>query len=501
MAVESAADRSAFFRATGFGTTVTWTPQGGSAATLEAIFDDHTVIDEGFGRGAVPVQARSAQLLLSEADLPDGASRGDAVSVDGGSYDVKSIRPDGTGLAVVTLESVRFRLISTIMGSEGDSRISQGIVSSSFDMRAAWPMVRDLSLGRVDHPLALAKGVGSETIAQVRARWASEVDAAKAAGAGMIHMLAGTNTATDPSAVLADVYADIDWMQDYATGKGLVVVGSNELPRYDYAAGSAQILKLEAIRDYLASRHNPARGRVIFDGYSAFADAYANKATTGMNPLRDADMPHLSHFGGYLYCKLMLAALDAAYPGKLPSVDLYARSGVVNGPAFDGVSPTGYVLSGQTATAPDTITISFSGGWLEFVVNLAASASSRVINIARTWSWPIAGATPGTSLIEMFCEMEMDAGSTGLRHVAIDSTAYKSGYSPLTGFSDGRVNEIIADKGAIFPNEAYAATLRTNAVLLPADAARLVTNQYFETLANVPVSFTGRFKAPSLRIN
>ena len=52
MAVESAADRAIFLDVDDFGTAATYTPSGGSAATVNGIFDnDFVEVDAGGGVG------------------------------------------------------------------------------------------------------------------------------------------------------------------------------------------------------------------------------------------------------------------------------------------------------------------------------------------------------------------------------------------------------------------------------------------------------------------
>lgn len=86
-----------------FGIAVSWTPAGGSAATLTALFDNAARIEADYAEAGGYV-AEEATLTLREADIPAGAAKDDAVTVDSAAYLVKAILPDGTGLANVTLE-------------------------------------------------------------------------------------------------------------------------------------------------------------------------------------------------------------------------------------------------------------------------------------------------------------------------------------------------------------------------------------------------------------
>jgi len=57
--------------------------------------------ESGFG-----VQNSRATIQCRESDIPVGGAVGDAVTFRGAAHTVKSIQPDGTGMAIVTLEEV-----------------------------------------------------------------------------------------------------------------------------------------------------------------------------------------------------------------------------------------------------------------------------------------------------------------------------------------------------------------------------------------------------------
>lgn len=83
-----------------FAVDVTYTPSGGSARIIRAAFENGY---RQFDLGGVPVESNTPELSVATENLPTGAARGDAVSVDGVSYTVRDIRPDGHGLTVLTL--------------------------------------------------------------------------------------------------------------------------------------------------------------------------------------------------------------------------------------------------------------------------------------------------------------------------------------------------------------------------------------------------------------
>ena len=99
MAIESAADRAVFVA--DFGEAVSWTV-GATAHAMTAIFHNGTAMSDGFE--GPPVLNRRATLSMAAASVPVGGGEGDAVSVGGVGYLVKSVEPDGTGWCLVRLE-------------------------------------------------------------------------------------------------------------------------------------------------------------------------------------------------------------------------------------------------------------------------------------------------------------------------------------------------------------------------------------------------------------
>lgn len=101
MSVESAADRAAFLA--DFGEVITWTV-GAAVSSLTVIAHAGTTRMEAED-GAAVLNNR-ATLQCREADIPLGAARGNAVGFRSLAHIVKSIEPDGAGMAVILLEEV-----------------------------------------------------------------------------------------------------------------------------------------------------------------------------------------------------------------------------------------------------------------------------------------------------------------------------------------------------------------------------------------------------------
>lgn len=116
MPVETAADRLVFLDADEFGCEVTYTPVGGGgSSTVVGIFDsDYLAVDVG---SEIQAATRQPRLLCRVDDLVAGARENDVIAISAeqlvaagldpagaGTYLVKVIQPDGTGMVTLALE-------------------------------------------------------------------------------------------------------------------------------------------------------------------------------------------------------------------------------------------------------------------------------------------------------------------------------------------------------------------------------------------------------------
>jgi hypothetical protein len=101
MAVESLDDLAVFLSVDDFGVAATYTPTGGSASTVNGIFDNDIIeVDAG---GNVPMAVRQPRFLCRTNDVSD-AAEGDALVVNATSYTIRVVDHDGTGMTVLALE-------------------------------------------------------------------------------------------------------------------------------------------------------------------------------------------------------------------------------------------------------------------------------------------------------------------------------------------------------------------------------------------------------------
>jgi len=84
-----------------FGQAVTYTPSGGSPASVSAVFDAaYQLVTLGLD---VEVDAVGPVLGVRLGDLASAPARGDGVTVGSTSYTVRSVHPDGQGGAQLIL--------------------------------------------------------------------------------------------------------------------------------------------------------------------------------------------------------------------------------------------------------------------------------------------------------------------------------------------------------------------------------------------------------------
>tara|TARA_R100000808_G_scaffold155_1_gene1099 strand:+ start:6272 stop:6577 length:306 start_codon:yes stop_codon:yes gene_type:complete len=100
MAVETSDDRK--YLLADFGVVALYTPVGGAQVSITVIFDnEYEAVDAG---GSVAFAMQLPKILCRSADVT-GVSEGAAIVIDGTSYVVRVIMPDGTGMTELMLEA------------------------------------------------------------------------------------------------------------------------------------------------------------------------------------------------------------------------------------------------------------------------------------------------------------------------------------------------------------------------------------------------------------
>tara|TARA_R100000541_G_scaffold35435_1_gene43696 strand:- start:108 stop:413 length:306 start_codon:yes stop_codon:yes gene_type:complete len=99
MPVETATDRAIIL--SDFGLTATYTPVGGAAKSITVIFDNDYYSADGSGSVAFAMTQPKAQArTLDLTGVVEGAS----LVIEGVSYIIRVVMPDGTGMTEVMLE-------------------------------------------------------------------------------------------------------------------------------------------------------------------------------------------------------------------------------------------------------------------------------------------------------------------------------------------------------------------------------------------------------------
>jgi hypothetical protein len=104
MPVESADDRLTFLDPDEFGTEAAYTPLNGTAADIAGIFNNpHLPVVVG---EHVATSDAQPTFLCRTDDIPadaQGGDAGDTLAVDGVTYRVTDLHPDGSGMTLVVL--------------------------------------------------------------------------------------------------------------------------------------------------------------------------------------------------------------------------------------------------------------------------------------------------------------------------------------------------------------------------------------------------------------
>ena len=101
MAVEGDTERAIFFSTDDFATSATYTPSGGSAATVNGVFDkEYSLAD----LGVVGVGSNDPRFICRTVDV-SSAANGDSIVVNAVTYTVRNVEDDGSGITTLVLEA------------------------------------------------------------------------------------------------------------------------------------------------------------------------------------------------------------------------------------------------------------------------------------------------------------------------------------------------------------------------------------------------------------
>jgi len=94
-------DFTEFFETDDFAITAIHTPDGGSPANVDGVFDnEYLLIDDG----EVGIEATAPMFQCAAADV-SGVAAGDVLNVNGTNYNIVEVKPDGTGTTFLRLST------------------------------------------------------------------------------------------------------------------------------------------------------------------------------------------------------------------------------------------------------------------------------------------------------------------------------------------------------------------------------------------------------------
>ena len=102
MAIESDTERAVFLSTSDFGQAATYTPSGGSGASISGVYDaGDGLVDLG---GRVGVTSADPSFHCRTSDV-SSAAEGDALVTGSSNYTIREVINDGTGMTALMLEA------------------------------------------------------------------------------------------------------------------------------------------------------------------------------------------------------------------------------------------------------------------------------------------------------------------------------------------------------------------------------------------------------------
>lgn len=326
----------------------------------------------------------------------------------------------------------------------GDSRVDYGRVNTSankqFTGRSVLSWLRFLTKQAFDADITNVNAAAGITSAQVLAL----MQAAPAIPTcGTVVVFVSTNdrnTITGEASIVT-----LKAIEDLALSCGQIVVWLNETPR-----DGANTLNATQLKDHLnvvswLSKRGDRPGVYVADSFGAIVDPSNSSAAPLTNRL--ADGLHQNAYGAHAIANALLPVFNHLFPARnllcQSAADAYDATnnprgvlntnpmlaftgGTISAPAAGSMSGT--LAANYTATLANgtglTVTLSkvTSGGkdWQQIAVTGTPTSAGANVKIAATTS--IASLLSAADVIDQFCEIEVDAGQTGLNSVQMEAS-------------------------------------------------------------------------------
>lgn len=401
----------------------------------------------------------------------------------------------------------------------GDSRADLGrnISGSSRNLNARGVLdwARFLTRQRFDHEYTDIYATSGQTTQYIID---NHLQPAIASGAGTIVCYVGLNDRRVSGGVAASItITGLTTIRDavVSAGRIMVFVADNPVGNAANTADRLTSPQLQyhcQVHDWLLGQNSPGKGIYVVDPWPTLAD---QTVTTGDNiTAKFTDGLHPNQFGSYYGFGRSLASLFTdLFPARniIPATlaDAYDATNNLRGVLTANVTTAG---TGGTVTAPgagamtgvvaDSYTATLANG-----TGLTVTLSKTADADGKIWQQIVASGTPTTAgallsigpasaagsvggdMIEVFCEMGIDAGQTGVNAIVL------AGFAGTEG-----INFFDLDRGAatdIYPTDAMQGIMRARYVRTGTGSAQATFRVYF--LQNVAVSTTIRFRALGIR--
>lgn len=394
----------------------------------------------------------------------------------------------------------------------GDSRVDHGRVNTAgnkqFTSRSILSWLRFLTKQSFDADIANVNAASGISSAQVLALMEAAPDIPTCGTVVVVVSTNDRNTITGEASIVT-----LKAIEDLAIGRGQVVVWANETPR-----DGANALSAVQLRDHLnviswLSKRGSRPGVYVGDTFGALVDPASAAAAPLSNRL--ADGLHPNAYGVHAIATALLPVFNHLFATRnllcQSSADAYDANnnprGVLNAnPMMTGTSGTvtapgagsmsGQLASNYTATLASgtglTVTLSkvTSGGkdWQQIAISGTPTSAGSNLKIAATTS--IASLISAADVLDQFCEIEIDAGQTGINSVQMEAS--------LSGVN--RRDLAAYNSTDLWPVAALSGVQRIGPFVAGAESAAFHKPQvsiFF--LQNVVVSATIRLRALSAR--
>lgn len=378
----------------------------------------------------------------------------------------------------------------------GDSITDTATTGTTLSTRGFWPW----ALALLGNPFSMLPfgdaGVGSDTSAQLLARYDADVIAH---APDLVMLLIGTNdlgNAVDTRANLAEMIA-----RNRAIGARTLI--GKIMPRGSVGVpmSAPMIAKWELVNAWIDTQ--AADDVVVWDAESAIGNGDAAH-TMKMGHSHGGDNLHPNPLGAKVIGAVVAEALrpmigrgpsiptSNSEPGNLVSnAQMLGSAGSLSGLATGTLADSyiGDVTGGAAASYAKIATDDGNGFWQEIVASGTYSGNGRYARLRHTL--PVAGVLTAGDRVEAMCEVDVAAGLTNIAAIYLQvSVTGQTVYAnfPVTG--------------SLAPDGPYRMVLRTLAFEIPVSVTEISVIgaiAFANAASSTPVAATVRFRGMRLR--